>query len=352
MTQDRALDNGLPMEPESGEGHMGLQGDGNAAPDSPGSVDVEGQAVPGDDQTSGAVPAHRAGFCVIVGRPNVGKSTLLNLYVGAKVTIVSDKPQTTRRVVRGILTRPDAQVVFVDTPGIHRPVHPLGKFMVRSAIDSLDDVDVVVFVVDGSKMPTQEDEDIAEMLNTRVKAPVLLALNKVDLLKRDAIGEITQAFFDLVRHDDWMRLSATKKENTDRLLDMVLARLPEGPALFPEDEVTDTPLQFLAAELVREQLLMNTRQEIPHSIAVMVDEWEERSPDLTYISATIWVEKESQKAIVIGERGSMLKRVGQAARNGIEQWVGHQVYLELVVKVREKWRRDDRLLRELGYSRD
>lgn len=297
-------------------------------------------------------PSYRAGFCVIVGRPNVGKSTLLNLYVGAKVTIVSDKPQTTRRVVRGILTRTDAQVVFVDTPGIHRPIHPLGKFMVRSAVDTLDDVDVVVFVVDGSKMPTREDEDIAQMLNDRVKVPVLLALNKMDLLKRDMIGEITQAFFDLVKHQDWMRISATKRENTDKLLDMILARLPEGPALYPDDEVTDMPMQYLAAELVREQLLLNTRQEIPHSIAVMVDEWQDRSPELTYISATIWVEKDSQKAIVIGERGSMLKRVGQSARKQIEDWIGHQVYLELTVKVRQQWRRDDRLLRELGYSLD
>lgn len=295
-------------------------------------------------------PAYRAGFCVIVGRPNVGKSTLLNLYVGAKVTIVSDKPQTTRRVVRGILTRPDAQVVFVDTPGIHRPIHPLGKFMVRSAVDMLEDVNVVVFVVDGSKMPTREDEDIAEMLRDRVTAPVLLALNKVDLLKRDAIGDITQAYFDLVKYDDWMRISATKKGNTDKLLDMIIARLPEGPALYPEDEITDTPMQVLAAELVREQLLLNTRQEIPHAIAVQVDEWEERSPELTYISATIWVEKDSQKAIVIGEHGGMLKKVGQAARKGIEEWLGHQAYLELTVKVRKQWRSDDRMLQELGYS--
>lgn len=297
-----------------------------------------------------AEPEYRSGFCVIVGRPNVGKSTLLNLYVGAKVTIVSDKPQTTRRAVRGILTRPDAQIVFVDTPGIHRPIHPLGKFMVRSAVETLEDVNVVVFVVDGSKMPSREDEDIAEMLNARVKAPVLLVLNKTDLLKRDEIGEITQAYFDLVKHDDWMRISATKKDNTDKLLDMIVSRIPPGPALYPEDEITDTPMQYLAGELVREQLLLNTRQEVPHSIAVQVDEWEERSPQLTYISATIWVEKDSQKAIVIGERGSMLKKVGQAARKEIEEWLGHQAYLELMVKVRQQWRRDARLLQELGYA--
>lgn len=308
------------------------------------------EAIPVATEAAPEEPRYKTGFCVIVGRPNVGKSTLLNLYVGAKVTIVSDKPQTTRRVVRGILTRPEAQVVFVDTPGIHRPIHPLGKFMVRSAVDALDDVNVVVFVVDGSKMPTREDEDIAEMLNQRVQVPVLLTLNKMDLLKRDMVGEITQAFFDLVKHDDWMRISATKRENTDKLLDMIIARLPEGQPLYPEDEITDTPMQTLAAELVREQLLIHTRQEIPHSIAVMIDEWEERSRELTYISATIWVERDSQKAIVIGERGSMLKKVGQAARKEIEKWLGHQVYLELIVKVRPQWRRDNRMLQELGYN--
>lgn len=303
------------------------------------------QTVPGETRSE-----YRAGFCVIVGRPNVGKSTLLNLFVGAKVTIVSDKPQTTRRVVRGILTRPDVQIVFVDTPGIHRPIFPLGKFMVRSAVDSLEGVDVVVFVVDGSRMPSREDEDIAEMLNARVTAPILLALNKMDLLKRDEIGEITQAYFDLVKHDDWMRISATKKDNTDKLLQMIVSRLPAGPALYPKEEITDMPMQYLAGELVREQLLINTRQEVPHSIAVQVDEWEERSPQLTYISATIWVEKDSQKAIVIGERGTMLKKVGQAARQEIEEWLGHQAYLELTVKVRQQWRRDNRLLHELGYA--
>lgn len=306
--------------------------------------------VPQQDASENVASEHRAGFVAVVGRPNVGKSTLMNLYVGAKVSIVSDKPQTTRRVIRGILTRADAQVIFVDTPGIHRPMHALGKHLVRSAVDTLDDVDVVVFVVDGSHMPTREDEDIAEMLNDRVKSPVLLALNKMDLLKRDQIGEITQAFFDLVQHDDWMRISATRADNTDKLLDMIIERLPAGPPLFESEEITDLPMQTLAAELVREQILKNTRQEVPHAVAVAVDEWEDRSENLTYISASIWVEKESQKAIIIGEHASMLKKIGQAARKEIEEWLGHQVYLDLTVKVRARWRRDERLLQELGYG--
>lgn len=306
--------------------------------------------VPPQDTGEPKTAEHRAGFVAVVGRPNVGKSTLMNLYVGAKVSIVSDKPQTTRRVIRGILTREDAQVIFVDTPGIHRPMHALGKHLVRAAVDTLDEVDVVVFVVDGSHLPTREDEDIAEMLNDRVKAPVLLVLNKVDLLKRDQIGEITQAFFDLVKHDDWMRIAATRADNTDKLLKMIIERLPAGPPLFESEEITDLPMQTLAAELVREQILKNTRQEVPHAVAVAVDEWEDRSESLTYISASIWVEKESQKAIIIGDRASMLKKIGQAARKEIEEWLGHQVYLDLTVKVRARWRRDERLLQELGYG--
>ncbi len=296
------------------------------------------------------VPEHRAGFVAVVGKPNVGKSTLINLYVGHKIAITSEKPQTTRRPIRAILTRLDAQVVFVDTPGIHRPVHALGKFMVRSAVQVLDQVDVVVFMVDGSRMPSSEDEEIAEMLRERVESPILLAMNKMDLLKREQVKEVTEAYWELVDYSDWMRISATRGENTDKLLGMIVERLPPGPPLYPEDEITDQPMQLLAAELIREQVIRNTRQEIPHAVAVSIDEWQDRSDKLTYIAASIWVEKESQKGIVIGEHGAMLRQVGQAARKEIEAWLGHQVYLELTVKVREKWRRDDRLLRELGYS--
>lgn len=294
--------------------------------------------------------AHRAGFVAVIGKPNVGKSTLINLYVGHKIAITSEKPQTTRRPLRAILSRPDAQIVFLDTPGIHRPVHALGKFMVRAAVETLDGVDVVVFLVDGSRMPSREDEEIAEILRQRAHAPILLALNKMDLLKREHVKEVTEAYWELVSYADWMRLSATRAENTDKLLEMILARLPVGPALFPEDELTDQPMQSLASELIREQVLRNTRQEIPHAVAVSVEEWEDRSENLTYIAASIWVEKDSQKGILIGGRGAMLKKIGQAARQEIEKWVDHQVYLELTVKVREKWKRDDRLLNELGYT--
>lgn len=297
-------------------------------------------------------PEHRSGFVSVIGKPNVGKSTLINLYVGHKVSIISDKPQTTRRTIRGILTRPDVQIIFEDTPGIHRPTHALGKFMVRSAVETVDEADVVVFVVDGSRLPSSEDEEIGEILRQRAKSPVLLALNKMDLLKRELVQEVTEAYWSLVKYADWMRISATRAENTDKLLDMIVQRLPPGPALFPEEEVSDQPMQMLAAELIREQALRHTRQEIPHVVAVSVDEWEERSATLTYIGASVWVEKDSQKGILIGERGTMLKKIGQAARQEIEAWLGHQVFLELTVRVREKWRRDERLLKELGYARE
>ncbi|MGB8645178.1 MAG: GTPase Era [Anaerolineae bacterium] len=309
-----------------------------------GQTPAETTPAAGPDETH-----HRAGFVSVIGKPNVGKSTLINLYVGHKVAITSDKPQTTRRTLRGILTRPDAQIIFVDTPGIHRPVHALGKFMVRSAVETLDQVDVVLFMVDGARMPSSEDEEIAEILRDRVKAPILLVMNKMDQLKREHVQEVTEAYWALVNYADWMRISATHDENTDKLLNMIIERLPLGPRLFPEDEITDQPMQTLAGELVREQILINTRQEIPHSAAVSIDEWEDRSDRLTYIASSIWVEKASQKGIVIGEGGAMLKKIGQAARKQIEEWLGHQVYLELHVKVREKWRRDERLLSELGY---
>lgn len=295
-------------------------------------------------------PAFRAGFAAIIGKPNVGKSTLMNYFIGDKVAIVSDKPQTTRRLIRGILTRDDAQVVFIDTPGIHRPQHALGKHMVRAATQSLEGVDVIVFVVDGSRMPTHEDEEIADLLKARARAPILLVLNKMDLLKREMVGEVTEAFLNLVKFDDWMRTSVTREENLDKLLNQILARLPAGEPLFDSDALTDLSMQWMAAEFIREPILQLTRQEIPHAVAVGLEEWQDRSEKLTFIAATIWVEKDSQKSIIIGEGGSMLKKIGQLARKEIERMVGHSIFLELTVRVREKWRRDEQMLNELGYG--
>jgi len=295
-------------------------------------------------------PLHKAGFVAVIGKPNVGKSTLVNVFVGAPVSIVTPKPQTTRRVIRGILTRPDAQIVFVDTPGIHTPHHKLGKVMVEAASSVLGDVDVVVFMVDGSRMPDDEDKRIGRLLKEKCRAPILLVMNKMDKLKPADVQAVTEAHWALVQYDDWMRISATRLQNTDKLLEQILARLPEGPELYPNDIVTDQTIQAIAAELIREQVLLATRQEIPHAVAVAIDEWEERRADLTHIAATIYVERESQKGIVIGAGGAMLKKIGQGAREQIENWIGHQVFLELWVKVLPKWREREDSLRQLGLA--
>jgi GTP-binding protein Era len=295
-------------------------------------------------------PDHRSGFVAVIGKPNVGKSTLINAWLGEKVAIVSPKPQTTRHRLRGILTRPDAQIIFVDTPGIHRPRHKLGEFMVETAAKSIPDADVILFMVDVSERPTAEDERIAQLIEERGQAPIVLALNKADLLLPKKVQSHSNAYFELVRHDEWMMVSATRGDNRNKLLDIVVARLPRGPRYYPSDQLTDQNMRFLAAELIREQVLRFVHQEVPHAVAVVVEEWKQRREDLTYIGANIFVEKDSQKGIIIGEGGRMLKRIGRAAREEIERLVGNRVYLELWVKVRSKWRRDEQELRRLGYA--
>jgi GTP-binding protein Era len=294
-------------------------------------------------------PGHRSGFVAVIGKPNVGKSTLMNLYLGQKVAIVSEKPQTTRHRIRGILTREDAQIIFVDTPGIHKPKHKLGEFMVETASKAIPDADVVLFIVDVSGMPTSEDEQIAELLKKHCKAPVILVLNKADLLPPEKVIPHSEAYFALVEHDDWMMTSATRGDNCDKLLEMIIARLPEGPRYYPEEQITDQTVRAIAGELIREQVLRYTYQEVPHAVAVVVEEFKERG-DLTYISATIVVERDSQKGIIIGAGGKMLKRIGKAARKEIEGLVNTKVYLDLWVKVRKKWRKKEAELRRLGYA--
>ena len=313
-------------------------------------------------------PKYRSGFVAIVGKPNVGKSTLLNAYLGQKVAIVSDKPQTTRVRQLGILTRPDVQVIFIDTPGIHKPLHKLGDRMVESATQALDDADVLVFLADVSELPTDEDRRIAEMIHQRAgERPVLLALNKMDRLPPEKVKEHTEAYWALLGHNrsndpsrsstakavatnwDWMMLSATTGDNRDKLLDMIVARLPEGPQYYPEDQVTDRTERVVAADLIREQVLHFVHREVPHAVAVAVEQWDERRSGAVHIGATVYVERETQKAIVIGHGGEMLKKFGAAARREIERLVGAKVFLELWVKVRKDWRAQDTDLRELGY---
>jgi GTP-binding protein Era len=295
-------------------------------------------------------PGHRSGFVAVIGRPNVGKSTLMNQLLGHKVAIVSPRPQTTRTCIRGILTRPDAQIIFVDTPGLHKPLHKLGEVMVAAAASAIPDADVVLFVVDVSVMPTEEDQMIARMIRQRTSHPVILVLNKMDLLPPERVKLHTEAYWALVPdHAGWMMTIATEAVNLDKLLDMVIAHLPEGPRYYPSDLITDQTEREIAAELIREQVLRFTREEVPHSVAVVVEEYKERETGGVYIAATIYVEKESQKGILIGAGGQMLRRIGTAAREEIERMVGGRAYLDLWVKVSKNWRRDPQRVRRMGY---
>jgi GTP-binding protein Era len=298
---------------------------------------------------------YRAGFVAIVGKPNVGKSTLVNAYLGQKVAIVSPKPQTTRTVIRGGLTLPEAQIIFLDTPGIHDPIHKLGEYMVAVASRTIEDADVVVFVVDVSTPPSAEDRQIAELLREECQVPLILALNKTDEV--DDVEEAGRPYLALLKAEDGaplyqidLPLSATYGQGRGELLKAIISNLPKSPAYYPEDFLTDQPLRVIAAELVREQILHYTRQEVPHAVAVVVEEFKERSPELTYVSAYIYVERESQKKIVLGRGGGMLKKIGQAARKEMESFLGTRVYLELWVKVRKNWRKRPGALSWLGYD--
>ncbi|MBI2468143.1 MAG: GTPase Era [Candidatus Rokubacteria bacterium] len=292
---------------------------------------------------------HRSGFVAIVGRPNVGKSTLLNRLLGQKIAIVSPKPQTTRSRITGILTRPGVQIVFVDTPGLHPPRGKLGEFMAASAVQALEGVDGVVFVAEATETPATLDADALAPLE-KVAVPVLLALNKVDLVpEKRQLLPLLEAYAARYGFRELIPLSATDGTGVDRLEAAILALLPLGPAFYPPDQLTDQPETFFVAETIREKLFLLTRQEVPYASAVRVEELVERESGRLYIRAVIFVEQPSQKAIVIGQGGARLKQIGQAARQELEAFFGVPVYLDLWVQVRRHWRRDDRALRELGY---
>jgi len=294
---------------------------------------------------------HKSGFVAVIGRPNVGKSTLMNRIVGQKVAIVSPKPQTTRSRILGILTHQDVQVIFVDTPGIHRPHHKLGQAMVATATRAVPDADVVLFVADVSALPTDEDRLIAELIPQHTQAPVILVLNKMDLLPPEKVQPHTEAYWALVPyHREWMMTIATQGVNLDELLALIVGVLPEGPRYYPGDQVTDQTEREIAAELIREQVLRHTYEEVPHAVAVVVEAFEERESGAVYVAANVFVERESHKGIIIGRRGQMLRQIGAAARQEIERMTGGSVYLDLWVKVRKGWRRDEQELRRLGYD--
>ncbi len=291
----------------------------------------------------------RSGVVAVVGRPNVGKSTLVNHVVGQKVSIVSDKAQTTRRRIMGVATTKDWQIVFVDTPGFHTPQHKLGKALNEVARQSVQDVDVLLVMVDGSKPPGQEDEKLAAMLRDAgvlVQERTVLCLNKMDLLKAEYVQQNFDAFSKLFPASETMLTSLTKGQNVDLLVGLLVNRLPEGPPHYDPETVTDQPLSVLAAELVREKALHLTREEVPHAIATYVERWDE-DDDYAHIGVVLLVERDGQKGILIGKKGAMLTKIGTEARKEIEELLGKKVFLELFVKVREAWRQNERMLREL-----
>ncbi|MEQ1822624.1 MAG: GTPase Era [Fimbriimonadaceae bacterium] len=287
--------------------------------------------------------SHKFGMVAMIGKPNVGKSTLLNSMVGQKVSIVSARPQTTRRQVMGIVTGEGYQIAFIDTPGIHEPHTLLARSMVEQARQSLGDVDLVLYVADASKRVEELDKQIADLTKG---LPVIVCLNKMDKLKPEFVVETVEAYCTLFQTEKYMMTVATQERNVPVLVDMIVDALPEGESMFDEDDFTDQPMRFMAAELIREKVLLSTREEVPHATAVRVESWEEE-PKRTYIRAEIIVEKTGQRAILIGKGGQFLKDIGTKARLEIEALIGRPVFLELFVKVREDWRMNPRILNEL-----
>lgn len=287
----------------------------------------------------------KSGFVTLIGRPNAGKSTLLNKLLGQKIAIISDKPQTTRNSIRGIYNSQTMQAVFIDTPGIHKPRHKLDEKMMLSAKNSLEGGDLVFYLIDASTVFGGGEDYIIKELE-KAKLPVFLIVNKIDLIKPDELLPLLDFYNKKYDFTEIIPLSAATGENTDRLLEVLERYLPEGPRYYPEGQATDQPEQLFLSELIREQILLLTKEEIPHATAVTIAAMEERNQDLLYIEANIYVERDSQKGIIIGKKGQMLKTIGSQARKEMERFLGCKVYLELRVKEKKDWRNNKRLLKD------
>jgi GTPase len=293
---------------------------------------------------------YKAGFVSVMGRPNVGKSTLINALLGQKIAAVSPRPQTTRKRQLGILTRENAQIVFVDTPGIHKALHKLGENMNKEATETLQDSDVILFLVEVNQKPQPEDLLLVDLLKAlKRKVPIILALNKADLMDDEQLASNSAAYTALIPQAAPIALSATRQENLPLLVDMILEHLAENEPFFPADQVTDLFERDIAADLIREAALYILRDEVPHGIAIRIDQYQERGQNGAFVEATLFVERESHKPIVIGQGGQMLKKIGTLARQKIEQMSERKVFLQLKVKVRKNWRDDEKVLRWFGY---
>lgn len=296
----------------------------------------------------------KSGFISIIGRPNVGKSTFINRVIGQKIAIMSDKPQTTRNKVQGVLTLEQSQMIFIDTPGIHKPKHKLGDFMLKVAKNTLREVDVIIFMVNATEPRGKGDEFIIDLLEKN-QTPVFLVINKIDQVHPDDLIGIIESYKDKYDFAEIVPISALQGNNVERLLETIQSYLPEGPQYYPADQVTDHPERFIISELIREKVLHLTREEIPHSIAVVIDKIkkeEDTDKDMIRVMATIIVERDSQKGIVIGKKGALLKEVGTRARHDIEMLLGTKVFLELWVKVQKDWRNKSAHLKDYGFRED
>ncbi len=293
---------------------------------------------------------YKSGFATLIGRPNVGKSTLMNHFIGQKVAITSNKPQTTRNRIQTVLSSPEGQIVFVDTPGIHRAKNKLGEYMVRVAERALNEVDVVLWLVEPTTFIGAGEGQIAEQLK-KVRTPVILVINKVDMVKREEIPPVILAYKDLCDFAEIVPVSARSGENTDELLKVILKYLPYGPMFYDEDTVTDQPERQIVAELIREKALHALNEEVPHGIAVMIESMKKKN-NIMHIDASIICERDSHKGIIIGKQGNMLKKIGSTARYEIEKMLNCRVNLKLWVKVKKGWRDSEFLMRNFGYRKD
>lgn len=294
---------------------------------------------------------HKSGFVSIIGRSNVGKSTFVNRVIGHKIAIMSDKAQTTRNKIQGVMTRDDAQIIFIDTPGIHKPKHKLGDYMMRVAKNTLSEIDAIMFMVNVNEDIGRGDEYIMEMLKN-VKTPIFLVLNKIDLVHPDTMMPKIEQYQSYMDFTDIIPISALEGLNVDHFIDVLKSFLPEGPKYYPDNQISDHPEQFVVSEIIREKILHLTSEEIPHAIGVNVDRMIKEDEDRVRIEATIYVERDSQKGIVIGKGGKKLKEVGKRARRDIEMLLGSKVYLELWVKVQRDWRNKVNFIRQIGYVED